>query len=439
MSIFGKPIDKITAEDIADLTADGGVPESYSLEFKRDLPAKQGKPDPWYEKQQRIGDKAKHEIAEELIAFANSHGGALVLGVEETDGVPSRAKKITPIPACEELAERLRQSLRDLIEPDLPMLEVRGVPIKKAGAGVVVLRVPNSRLAPHRLIPNGQCYFRVETESRKMSMRQIQDKTLILARGTEAVEKRLRDFKEAFGLVLANQPCVWGVRVSLLPTTLDLTLPKIHGNEDLMSVWKSVIAIDAESGQSAPLPAPVESLERRPLIRGARLQHGDPKAYMVYGEAYEDACVNYLLIAYPGWFVEGRTRCLYLSWYVSLVANAIATAWRLRDAAGGSQYEYLMEIELTISSVNTEGRVLLPHIKTKGLVVRPYFMAQDQSMVGRLPIRDRIFPHYPIRGRSGLNEIFALVDRDLRNAALDDRECPIRIDLESLLGETKAE
>ena len=42
--------------------------------------------DAW--RRNRIGDRAKNELLEEEVAFANAYGGTLVLGVRESDAKP---------------------------------------------------------------------------------------------------------------------------------------------------------------------------------------------------------------------------------------------------------------------------------------------------------------------------------------------------------------
>ena len=98
IEVLSKPIDQINLDDIKSLIA-SKVPESEQIEFKEALPAK-NKQDPWMNGGGEIGDHAKNTLLKEVVAFANAYGGALLLGIEESDVSPSAATGISPIPQC---------------------------------------------------------------------------------------------------------------------------------------------------------------------------------------------------------------------------------------------------------------------------------------------------------------------------------------------------
>ena len=56
----------------------------------------------------KIGDRAKDALLKEAVGFANVYGGALLLGIGESEGKPPVAARISPIPRCVNLAERLK-------------------------------------------------------------------------------------------------------------------------------------------------------------------------------------------------------------------------------------------------------------------------------------------------------------------------------------------
>ena len=121
IEVLSKPADQIGIDDIKALIA-SEVPEGEQIEFKESLPAKKQTLDPWITGKDEIGDPAKNKILEEVVAFANAHGGALLLGIKESDTKPPVAAKISPIPRCQDLAERLKLVFRDCVEPQLPDL-----------------------------------------------------------------------------------------------------------------------------------------------------------------------------------------------------------------------------------------------------------------------------------------------------------------------------
>ena len=118
------PLSKSSSEiypaDIHAIIA-SALPEGDQVEFKRSLPTAKGKPDPW-EDGKEPGDRAKNEILAEVTAFANAHGGVLLLGIDESSTKPAAATAIVPVPRCIELAERFNLIFRDRVEPQLPVL-----------------------------------------------------------------------------------------------------------------------------------------------------------------------------------------------------------------------------------------------------------------------------------------------------------------------------
>ena len=151
IQIITEPAERIDLDDIQSLI-ENKVPESERIEFKRDLPCKDAKLDSWHNGNNKVGRYAKEKILAEAVAFANAFGGALVLGIEETNSKPPTAARICPIPRCAELAERLKLIFRDCVEPELPQIEIIAVRVE-GEKGVVVLRTGRSFRAPHRVKP----------------------------------------------------------------------------------------------------------------------------------------------------------------------------------------------------------------------------------------------------------------------------------------------
>lgn len=71
ISVLSKPADQIGVADIQELI-DSEVPEGDQIEFKEALSTKDGSPDRWVTGADKIGDRARNEILEEAVAFANA-------------------------------------------------------------------------------------------------------------------------------------------------------------------------------------------------------------------------------------------------------------------------------------------------------------------------------------------------------------------------------
>lgn len=248
IDVLSKPADRIGVADIRALI-DSEVPEGEQIEFKEALPAEKGKTDPWMDGKNSIGNYARDSILEEAVAFANAHGGALLLGIGESpDPTKSAiAANISPIPRCADLAERLKLAFRDCVEPQLPMLEVFSVATENDG-GVIAIRVGRSRLAPHRVGTTRHCPVRRSDRCEKMTMREIQDMTLNLSRGLERLEQRLKDRANRFPSEfqrLATPDDAWGLRLTAAPVQDDLRIERVFQDgaivRDFDAPWRRIL------------------------------------------------------------------------------------------------------------------------------------------------------------------------------------------------------
>ena len=244
IAVLSKPADQIGVSDLNELI-DSEVPESDQIEFKETLSTKDGSPDRWITHRDRIGEKARNQILEETVAFANAYGGALLLGIRESESRPPVAAEIKPIPRCADLAERLKLKFRDCVEPQIPLIEIFAVPTD-GDCGVVVIRTSRSRMAPHRVIPTGKCPIRRSDRCEEMTMREIQDLTLNLSRGLERLERQLEARSELFEKEfdrLTTPDDAWGIRATAAPVGEDIRFDRVYGVADLCTPWREVSLI----------------------------------------------------------------------------------------------------------------------------------------------------------------------------------------------------
>jgi Schlafen, AlbA_2 len=268
-----------------------------------------------------------------------------LLGIDETDEKPPRAKRITPLPHCHDLAQRLRDQVRDWIEPKLAMAIVRGVETDEKGGGVVVFRIPESQHAPHRSKSDLKCYIRRDDRSEQMTMREIQDLTLLRDRGTLGVEQRFRQRSLAFSgqfetLHALHTRNLLAARVTLLPLGGALDLGRVFGRKDLEPAWGKV---DLIPGKPACTVGPPLSLgERRPILRGVK-HRGDVRGVEVTLSIEDDGVVEIVHIETPQ---EENEAYLYVGNILAYVLNGLLTADRVRRVGGQPELGYGMEIEL---------------------------------------------------------------------------------------------
>lgn len=109
-------IETITEEVLSRLVSNG-VPESRTLEFKRDLPGG--------------ANDDKKEFLADVTAFANTLGGDLIYGVDEAGGIASAADGVV-VEDMDAAQLRLEQLLRDGVEPRLASVRMHWVPLASA-------------------------------------------------------------------------------------------------------------------------------------------------------------------------------------------------------------------------------------------------------------------------------------------------------------------
>lgn len=127
-----KTIDKIETADILALVSNSDE-ERRTMDFKRELPGD--------------SDKDKHELRADVTSFANSGGGDLIFGVEESSGVATAVVGLAGIDADAEI-RRIEAIIQSGIDPRVPGFESRAISIPGKGQ-VIVVRVPKSWRGPH--------------------------------------------------------------------------------------------------------------------------------------------------------------------------------------------------------------------------------------------------------------------------------------------------
>jgi predicted HTH transcriptional regulator len=140
-----KAFKELTLAHIERLKEDG-VSESHDIDFKS---APVGS-----------SDKDRREFVADVTAFANAAGGDLVFGVATTDGVASSVPGINiSDPDKEKL--RLGDLVRSGTEPRLANIEIEWLPIQ-GSLGILIVRVPRSWIAPHRVTLRDMISFMFE-------------------------------------------------------------------------------------------------------------------------------------------------------------------------------------------------------------------------------------------------------------------------------------
>ena len=414
-AVLNEQADRIGPDDIQKLIAES-VPEGAQIEFKESLPAGKGKTDAWLNGGSHIGDYARNRILAEVVAFANAYGGALVLGIAEGRVKPPVAANVVPLPRCTELAERFRMVFRDCVEPQLPMLDIIPV-LTDGGSGVIVFRTGRSRLGPHRVVPTLVCPVRRADRCESLSMREIQDMTLNLARGTERLEQRLlersRKFKEEFKR-LETPEDAFGFRMTAVPVGDEIQFEAVYSEGKLIEkllppdieIWRKSNDRDSKL-RTIRSKYSIHLQDWRPMLRAARVEEGFVLGRRVDRHAYAEIHTDGLLelgfvsnrvIPRPYIPREPFNMNFDSETPVSTFARLLVWADSLRQLASvpGAEYAAQPQFRVTANRINVEGK-------------------DDGIAVGLIKQNDTEFPLYPLDTAGGIENTVSRFESDFWN------------------------
>ena len=152
MSLFHKPIDQITLEDLNSLMGDMPVREGQLFDYKREL-------------------IRPEQLCGAVTSFANTQGGDLFIGIDESGGVPSAILGVECTDVDKEKL-RLLDIFRNGIEPRLANIEIEFIHIADSRY-VIVIRTKRSWLRPHRVKLNSKFYARQSNGKYELDVQQL--------------------------------------------------------------------------------------------------------------------------------------------------------------------------------------------------------------------------------------------------------------------------
>jgi hypothetical protein len=188
MPLFDKPFDDLDESHLARLVADRES-ESKTIDFKRDL----------------VGhsDGDKKEFLYDVSSFANTIGGDLVFGMDESRGVAAELTGIEGLNADVEI-QRLLQIARDGIKPPIAGLNARAIPLAN-GRAALVLRIPRSWNPPHQVTYQKAFRFYARDTNAKYLIEV--DELRSAFTGSTAIADRLRSYRaDRLGRILSDDP-----------------------------------------------------------------------------------------------------------------------------------------------------------------------------------------------------------------------------------------
>ena len=447
IAILSKSQDQIEWEDIQSLVNEQ-VTESQHIEFKGLYFTSEKNIQDLRNRIQNgeIPDSMKHKICRTIAAFANSYGGAFILGVEDKFDSEKRHKKlgiignIDCIPICASFIDNLNNTINDRIEPRLPKLELIPVynsELRNKEEGVLVIRTGRSIQAPHcvkfkssnsKSFPTKSCPTRRGNNTEELTMHEIQDLTLNLSRGTERIKKKLkkrsREFSKKFK-ELGNPSCAWGVRMTAIPIAEDIRFGEVYSNGTLLKKYLPETHNVKYQEYDTPAFAPweFEKLDLwRPKLRAAirsKQSNLNTENNLPHIKCYQEIQWDGLI---ENVFLESckedktqpanipQLYCLWV-WLIRLFANHLIWVDKARRSADSTNSEYAVDVEIKIIGSN------LPIHKNKQEMMQPRWIG---SLERKLTPQKLKFYTYPYNSRIQIKDLVCQFIKDLVNASGSD-------------------
>lgn len=205
MTIERGEFDALSLADLEELVA-AQVPEGLRLEYKRELYGN--------------SDSDKREFLKDVTALANSHGGHLLLGIDENGGVAAQVSGVDCADTDSEIL-RMEQIVRSGVEPTISGIRIKAI-LAEPNRNVFVLRVPRSWHPPHRVVARGSNRFYIR-HSAGVHEPSIEELRVLFTQSSTALEQARHFRDERITTVCAGEgsrPLVAGGRlfIHIVPT-----------------------------------------------------------------------------------------------------------------------------------------------------------------------------------------------------------------------------
>jgi predicted 3-demethylubiquinone-9 3-methyltransferase (glyoxalase superfamily) len=323
--VFVKPLSEISFDDISALQQNK-MHESDVLDYK-------------------IGLLNDDLLIKHVTAFANTRGGFIVFGVEET-GKGGFPKDIPGIDCKEINKERMEQILLSNISPRLGV-KIREIPHSASGRSILIVQIPDSYLKPHMNLRMKKYYKRYEFEALEMEEREVSD----------AYRRRLITYEQTNNYlkgVLSKQyvHCEVLAQIVVIPTVVDTRLIDTTDRREL--AWLDPNKINPQPVGLSRSFAYVPSFPE-PSPTGIVCQQQNPDFLTPYLELHRNGCVEYGEdLGFSE--VEGRRGWWYFP-YVPFCLNLLHT---LQFASMVySRYNYFGDVRIVVS-IRPSDKLMLP-------------------------------------------------------------------------------
>lgn len=136
-------------------------------------------------------DDARSEFLADVSSLANTVGGDLIIGMTANSGIPVALAPLM-IADVEKECLRLESMARDGLEPRIPNLQIKSVPLSGGGAAILA-RIPRSYNPPHRVVFKGKNRFWARSSAGKYEPDVDELRTLFML--APQLADRIRSFR----------------------------------------------------------------------------------------------------------------------------------------------------------------------------------------------------------------------------------------------------
>lgn len=186
MTLLASRLEDITESDLNSLITER-IPESAVLEYKRELVG--------------TSDRDRYEFLADVSSFANTTGGEILFGIEESNGIPTKLVGADDSSIDQEIL-RLEQIVRTGSRPAIRGITTRAIPLG-IGKSVLVMRIPRSWEAPHQIGQPGSFRFFGRASNGKYQL-DVDALKLAFRQGPELAD-RIKSFRaDRLGRILSN-------------------------------------------------------------------------------------------------------------------------------------------------------------------------------------------------------------------------------------------
>jgi hypothetical protein len=235
-----------------------------------------------------------------------------------------------------------------------------------------------------------------------MDMREIQDLTLQIERGTAAVDNAFNRCREEFNNWTTDRG--YRIRTTAIPIS-PIFIEQIYGNGNICRPMLAMYGFIW--GKEYLFEGPDGSLNWRPILRGARVED----AYANWSFRRQINCdgrIDY-------WLSVADENPILPEWIVSLASNSLCAAEVFRREAGAPNVEYALEFEIVIK------RTAVP-------VNRYEAGMRYMGTLGPFPTGNVLFPRYSVGPPDEFPMVITVLERDFWNAAGHERSDRVVVD-----------